>query len=67
MKMPAGAQHIDKGIHRGLVRITRNKSPIAQAMIRKSRLDWRKISKRTINEKSINFSMNLAVLLSLEI
>lgn len=58
--IPTGVQQRDRGIQRGLVRITKNKSPNPNPMMSNSKLDCRKISKRTINEKSMNLSKILA-------
>ena len=56
--MAAGAQHMESGIHRGLVNIikinTQNASPSSISIT----LDCKKISNWNIIEKSVNFKRN---------
>ena len=61
MRRAAGAQQIERGIHRGLVRSTRKRTQRQRPKRIKRTLDWRKSSKRKIREKRLNFRRNLAV------
>jgi hypothetical protein len=57
-----GAQQIDNGIQRGLVKMMRARIHSARLSRMQNKLDYRKISSITIIENSINLSKNLAVL-----
>ena len=61
VKSAAGAQHIDRGIQRGLVRSTSKRTQKARAARIKITLDWRKISRRKIMLKRRNLRRNFAV------
>ena len=59
--MAAGAQHIESGIHRGLVsrnnKMTQKQSPARIS----TTLEWSNMSRRKISEKSKNFRRNFAI------
>ena len=62
----AGAQHIDSGIHRGLVIRQRKKNTMQRAISINTTLDYRIISSKKINENRENFKANFAICLALE-
>jgi len=61
----AGAQHIERGIHRGLVRRARNRTQRRRIARIRITLDWSRISSMKIREKRLNLSMNRATCLVL--
>lgn len=62
----AGAQQIDKGIHRGLVIIIRIRTQKQSPRSTRSKPNYKKSSKMIIIEKSQHFKSNFAVILALE-
>jgi hypothetical protein len=63
----AGAQHIERGIHNGLVRSARNRTQRRRIPRIKITLDWSRISSMKIREKRLNLSMKRATCLALEL
>ena len=58
--MAAGAQHIESGIHRGLVNIIKINTQKARPSSIRITLDYKKISNWNIIEKSVNFRRNFS-------
>lgn len=63
--MAAGAQQIERGIHRGLVNTMSMSTQKARPRSISMTLDCRKISRKKIMVKSMNFRENLAILRAL--
>lgn len=63
--MTAGDQHMTSGIQSGLVNMSKIRTQKDRPNSMSITLDYRKISRRKIIEKSINFKRNLAVFLAL--
>ena len=64
--MAAGVQNIERGIHKGLVKIISIKTQKLRPISRNKTLDYKKISSINIIVKSMNLRRNFAVFRSLE-
>ena len=62
----AGAQHIERGIHNGLVNRMRNRTQRQSPTRMRIALDYKMIWSMKIREKRLNFSIKRAICLDLE-